>query len=158
MNITAVSSLSLSQKERLLHLWNAEFTTGVRSKNLAAFEDYLSKWEYPHHILLLDEQEVVQGWIFIFSRDGGRWFSMLLDKNLHGRGYGSQLLKAAQQTENQLNGWVVDDDEHVKSDGTAYRSPIGFYVKNGFEVKREDRYESEVLSAVKVFWERKIQF
>lgn len=152
MKLITRYSLSLSQKERILHLWNEAFTAGVSYGSIDDFETYLGKWERPHHILLLDEQGEVQGWIFIFDRDGGRWFSMLLDKQIQGKGYGSKLLEAAKQTESELCGWVVDNENQVKRDGSAYRSPVQFYVKNGFQVQKEERYESGVLSAVKVFW------
>lgn len=150
--ITSTSCLSATQKARIYQLWNTEFTAGVSYKDLADFESFLKKWEHPRHLLLLDEDGQLQGWMFLFDRDGGRWFSMLLAPAIQGQGYGSQLLRAAQQTETQLLGWVVDDDNHLKLDGSGYRSPLNFYLKNGFEVHKEERFESEVLSAVKVSW------
>lgn len=154
MQIITRFSLSQSQKNSLYHLWNHEFTRGVKYDHPHELEAYLTKWEHPVHLVILDDHENLLGWMFIFDREGERWFSMLLDKSIQGQGYGSKLLQEAQKREHQLNGWVVDDDQHVKNDGSLYRSPIGFYLKNGFSVKKEVRFTSPQLSAVKIVWEK----
>ncbi len=155
MNIRRSHSLETSHKERIFELWQSEFTSGVSYESMAAFEAYLIKWENPMHFVLMDSQGELQGWLFAFDRDGDRWFSMLLDPAVQGKGYGSKLLEAAKAVESQLNGWVVDHDRHLRSDGKAYRSPIDFYLKNGFEVKADERFETEQLSGVKLVWRKK---
>jgi len=92
--------------------------------------------------------------MFIFDRDEERWFSMLLSSDTQGKGFGSRLIQEAQKTESHLNGWVVDDDQHIKNDGSPYRSPVGFYLKNGFSVKKDVRFTSPQLSAVKIIWSK----
>ena len=79
---------------------------------------------------------------------------MILDRDLQGKGLGSHLLDLAKEQEKELNGWVVDHDRDVKRDGTPYRSPVNFYLKNDFLIIADERLETEHLSTVKIQWRR----
>lgn len=62
------------------------------------------------------------------------------------------MLNKLKDDEDTLNGWVIDHDLDKKSNGYYYKSPIGFYQKNGFKVISETRLELEIMSAVKIIW------
>ena len=77
---------------------------------------------------------------------------MLVGSSLQGQGMGSQLLKLAKQYNSELNGWVIDNGEELKQNGGCYKSPIGFYLKNDFEVRSDVLMKKKNISAIKVTW------
>ena len=135
-----------------MELWNDEFPEKLNYQTLADFESYLSNLEDQFHILILDNNQNIKGWYFDFIRDDERWFAILLDAEISGKGYGTQLLNLAKEKEPVLNGWVIDHPNNKKRNGEAYRSPLNFYLKNGFKLLPENRLELEKLSAVKIRW------
>lgn len=88
----------------------------------------------------------------IFIRDEEVWFSIIVDAKYQRQGFGQQLLNMAKLKQEKLNGWVVDNNESVKLDGTPYLSPLKFYLQNGFNVLQDIRFDTEKLSAVKIRW------
>ena len=80
-------------------------------------------------------------WYVNFIRNRKKWFVILLNSNIQGKGYGTQLINLAKKEESELNGWVIEHDNDLKQNGEKYKSPLGFYLKNGFEVISEDRLE-----------------
>lgn len=136
------------------HLWNREYPANLQHATLADLESYLAGLTEPSHLLLLDAQQQLKGWYVDFMRENGRWFALIIDSALHGQGFGSQLLDIARQQRTELNGWVVDHARDHKINGEPYRSPLGFYLKNGFIVRSEERLELEKISAVKIHWNR----
>lgn len=154
MNLLETTSLSTEDKVAILDLWNAEYPEKVTYKTMADFENYLSGLAEGHHFLLKDDQGGIRGWACRFLRDGERWFVIILHHSLQGQGQGTFLLDRLKEGEEQLNGWVVDHDRDVKSNGEPYRSPLLFYLKNGFVFCPGIRLELEVLSAAKVRWLR----
>lgn len=53
-----------------------------------------------------------------------------------------------------LNGQVVDHDKEIKQNASVYKSPIPFYIKNGFMLCAETRIENEKIAAAKINWKR----
>ena len=51
-----------------------------------------------------------------------------------------------------LNGWVIDHPHDKKRNGKRYKSPLEFYLKNGFILIPETRLQLETISAVKINW------
>ena len=62
------------------------------------------------------------------------------------------MLKQAKRKESELNGWVIDHNLEKKKNGDYYRSPLNFYLKNGFRTLTTDRLELGKISAVKIKW------
>lgn len=145
--------LSPEQKLALLKLWNSEYPANI-CFNPTEFENYLTQLNDKKHLLLIDELERIAGWFFTFVREGEKWFAMIIRNDLQGTGLGTQFLNNAKKSETILNGWVVDHENYLAGNGKPYRSPIGFYLKNGFKICSEIRLETEKLSAVKILWER----
>ena len=115
-------------------------------------DDYLNKLKDKTHFLLLDDLQNIFGWAVLFERDKGRWFALIIDSTLQGKGYGTELLTRLKESEQILNGWVVDSNDAIKANGEFYKSPLSFYIKNGFNVYPEERFESKAMSAVKIQW------
>jgi GNAT superfamily N-acetyltransferase len=118
---------------------------------MAGFEEYLSKTGNPLHYLIEEDQELI-GWMATFERENERWFSIILDSKHQKMGLGSRLINEAKKKEFYLNGWVVDHNNDIKSNGKPYQSPLSFYLKNDFEVLKEIRLETDKISVVKIRW------
>jgi len=146
--------LSAIQKKELLSLWNQEYPEKLAYETLSDFEDYLATLNEVAHHLLLDEEGKVKAWYFEFFRAKERWFALIVDSSLHGKRLGTMLLNQTKAEASKLNGWVIDHSKDKKRNGELYRSPLGFYQKNGFEVLSENRLELERISALKIRWEK----
>jgi GNAT superfamily N-acetyltransferase len=154
MNITKTENLSEEQKQSIVRLWNIEYPAQLQHSGTASFDEYLSKLGRPEHYLLTDEDENIKGWLACFVREEAKWFAMIVDTSEQKKGYGSQLLSTVKEFETEINGWVMDRNADSKANGETYRSPLGFYLKNGFEVIPDVRLENEKMSAVKIKWTR----
>ena len=151
MKFLVTTFLNPEQKEALLKLWNKEYPLQLAYSSLSEFEAYLAGLENTIHTLLIAHNQMM-GWYFEFDREGERWFAMLLDSSLHGQGLGTELLNRAKSDSIELNAWVVDHNRDKKPDGSTYRSPLNFYIKNGFKVLHNERLEIEKISAVQIKW------
>ncbi|MEM7162223.1 MAG: GNAT family N-acetyltransferase [Bacteroidota bacterium] len=146
------SSLSTAEKNELIELWNKEYPIELMYSSTEAFDDYLSALPNLAHILLIDEQNKIRGWYFDFEREGEKWFGLILDTKVQNKGLGTRFLKLAQQKEKALNAWVIQDDKYQKLDGDNYRSPLNFYLENGFKMIPENKLEGGKIAAVKIKW------
>lgn len=154
MKITKSENLSETQKQSIIRLWNAEYPAQIQHSGIDSFDEYLSTKGNLQHYLLMDEEENMKGWLATFMRDGEKWFALLVDSLEQKKGYGTRLLNKVKEFENEINGWAIDQNKDVKANGETYLSPIGFYLKNDFEVLNEIRLETKMLSAVKIKWSR----
>ena len=154
MNITGTTELTTTQKTGILQLWNNEFPEKLKHEALSDFDNYLKELSGQEHYLLLTETGEIKGWTFTFIREGEKWFALLLDKSIHGLGYGSRLLNRLKEKEEKLSGWVIDQETNQKQNGDYYISPLKFYLRNGFTVYPEIRLENDKMSAVKIGWTR----
>jgi len=150
--ILETSALTQSQTMAALSLWNQEYPESLHYE-LTDFEKYLNALTDTKHYLLLIDQDI-KGWAFTFTRDGQKWFAIILGHSIQMQGYGTQLLYKLKEKEPVLNGWVIDHDNAIKSNKEKYKSPLNFYIKNKFEATTL-RLETEKLSAVKISWSKK---
>ncbi|AZA62578.1 GNAT family N-acetyltransferase [Chryseobacterium indoltheticum] len=154
MKITTTHQLNLVQKEQVLQLWNNEYPEKLAYKNMGGFESYLEKLNEVKHFLLANNDEKIQGWAITFKRENETWFAIILSENLHGKGWGTKVLNELKQNKKEMNGWVIDHSDDKKRNGSFYKSPLEFYLKNGFEVLSDTRLELEIMSAVKIKWKK----
>ena len=154
MKFLQTSTLTLPQKTELIALWNRESPENITHESMADLEKYLTSLEDVVYTLTLDDKEKIVGWFADFDREGERWFAMLLDASIHGKGVGSQLLSRAKDRHEALSGWVIDHTNDKKLNGEPYLSPVNFYLKNGFEIISDVRLELDHLSCVKMRWEK----
>ncbi len=138
---------------QLMELWNKEYPASLAHKTLEDFESYLSTLSYCKHYSIA-ENNSIYAWGFEFDRNEERWFALIIHSAYQGKGIGSQLLNFMKLSNKQLNGWVIDHGNAKMSDGSFYRSPLAFYLKNDFQVIFHQRIDNEVISAVKIQWNR----
>lgn len=154
MEFTETKILNKRQKRDIIFLWNQEYPKKLQLPTLIDFESYLQGLGDKNHIILTDETNSVRGWLMYFIRDGERWFAMLIDASQQGKGLGSKFLNLAKRRNKELNGWVIDNDKETKENGHNYKSPIGFYQKNGFEILDEIKLEKKEIKGIKVRWKK----
>ncbi len=153
MTYVETQTLTSEEKQAVFELWNNEYPKNLGYTSLAEFDSYLDNLEEKHHVLVKDKQQII-GWYAHFIRNNEIWFAMILNSCIHGKGIGSHLLKMAKKRNLQLNGWVIDHKLNLKANGSIYRSPLEFYMKNGFQLIPEVRLESPLISAVKISWSK----
>lgn len=152
MKIIEHTELSARQKRRIVQLWNAEYPLSLVYSKDSKFDDYLNGLEKKRHFLLVDSTETIFGWALTFDRDDARWFAIIIDNIIQGRGYGIKLMDRLKETEDNFSGWVIDHNNGRKLNGELYLSPLGFYKKIGFRVCYGDRIESDKMSGVRIEW------
>ena len=154
MSILETDTLNENQKQQLSGLWNSVYPENVAYHSLSAFEEYLAGLESVRHLLLVDPDLKIHGWAFSFNRKGERWFAILLDEAIQGKGLGRLLMDKLKVNEQHLCGWVVEHDDYKKLDGSPYQSPLGFYMNNGFKVCDDEKFTSDQLNTIKIKWNR----
>ena len=152
MRIIQKENLSLEQKDSLMQLRNNEYPERLHLNTIEDFELYLNGLANSKHYLLLNDSGKIIGWTFTFLREDENWFAIILDHQIQGKGNGSLLMNKLKSKNNSLNGWVVDHENEIKQNGDFYKSPMPFYIKNGFTIIAETRIENEKMSAVKINW------
>ena len=154
MNIVQKEILSLEEKEILRKLWNEEYPARLHLKTIEDFDLYLNGLSNTKHYLLFDDSNKIIGWTFTFLRDGEDWFAIILDSKIQGRGNGTFLINEIKKNNVSLSGWVIDQENEIKQNEEFYKSPMPFYIKNGFEILTDIRIENEKMSGVKINWKR----
>lgn len=146
--------LTIPQKEQILYLWNSEYPEKLMHPGLPHFEKYLDELEDHSHIIMTDQNRVIQGWYFDFIREDRRWFAIIVNSVHQGKGYGTQLLKMAKEKETELNGWVVQGNKEKNSNGDYYVSPLNFYLKNGFRLISNKHFRIKNTTVLKIRWKK----
>jgi hypothetical protein len=154
MKIIEKEILLLEEKEILREIWNNEYPTRLHLKTLEDFDLYLNGLLNTKHYLLFDDSDEINGWAFTFLREEENWFAIILNHQTQGKGSGTFLINELKKNNYILNGWVTDHENEVKQNNEIYKSPMPFYIKNGFTILTEIRIENEKMSAVKINWAR----
>jgi GNAT superfamily N-acetyltransferase len=152
MNIRTTNALTSDEKAELNQLWNEEYPVRLKDR----FNLLLERCSCFQHYIIQDEQGCILAWAVDFERDGEVRFSIIVSSEHQRKGYGAALLRAMQQNNSTFYGWVIDHDDDLKSNGAMYKSPLAFYLKNGFEVLSNERIDNEMLRAVKVKWSNEV--
>lgn len=130
-------------------LWNEEYPMNLRGR----FGLLLKGIErFDHHLLI--ENEMLLGWAVDFDRENETWFSIIVDSKYKRNGFGNLLINSLKSNNQNLCGWVIDHNHDKKSNGDTYISPLPFYLKNNFEIISDTRLETEIISAVKIKWQK----
>jgi len=149
------AALSTEEYQQIFHLWNSEYPIGISYPDLAAFLEFLSPLGDKKHYLI-KESEKISAWLLSFDRNGGRWFSIIVGPKHQKKGMGNHLLQYVMQREQNLQGWVVDHERDIKTDGSPYPSPLDFYLKLGFRVVPDVRFEKQGISCVKIHQSKRV--
>lgn len=150
MNILKSKSLTAFQKEQICNLWNNEYPVKLNDR----FPILLDGVEKFNHYIIENENNQIIAWAVDFEKDGETRFSIIVDSLYQGKGLGSLLVEKLKQENKLFFGWVIDHHNDLKSDGTHYESPIKFYLNHGFEMLNSMRIDNEMLSAIKIKWQR----
>lgn len=153
MKFLHINQLNDRHKSQVRALWNKEYPVNILHPTQADFDNYLNKLMDQRHILFENEKGVIKGWYVDFIREKERWFAMIVDTELQGKGYGRALLTKGKEYNVALSGWVVINSTYLRKDGKPYQSPLEFYKKMGFQVFPEVRLKSDVLETIKIKWE-----
>ena len=154
MQFEKLRQLKRGQRTQLFELWNSEFPVTFLHRHTDDFENYLFKLVNPQHYLVSLNDKTVIAWAYSFQRYEETWFGLLVHPHYQRKGHGSRLLDILKQENPQLNGWVIDHKADLKQSGERYFSPLEFYLKNNFSAIPDIRLELDLLSAVKMHWEK----
>lgn len=152
MDLIEKKNLDDNDKVQISRIWNNEYPISLNFSDSEGLENYLAKLSDPSHFILQDQKGQIVAWACKFERDNGRWFALILDESIHGKGKGTTMLNLIKENEKELNAWVIDKEDSFKINGEVYKSPLNFYLKNDFTICPEIRMENEKMSAVKIIW------
>ena len=156
MNLVKTDFLNQEQKTAICKLWNAEYPKKLCYDSVAGFENYLSNLSDQKHYILNNKNNELLAWAVEFTRDAEKWFAIIVTTDFHAKGLGTDLLNTLKQHNPILNAWVIDHDTDLKLNGTIYKSPLAFYLKNKFDVLSTTRLDTDKIKAVKIRWTKKI--
>lgn len=152
MDIISKQILTPNEKSQLFSLWNAEYPEKITLQSLENLDNYLNGLTDQMHYFLLNDKQQIEAWALTFKREKEKWFAIIVSEKIQGSGIGKEMLNKLKVDEDTLNGWVIDHTHDKKRNGTRYKSPLEFYLKNGFTLIPETRLELETISAVKINW------
>jgi hypothetical protein len=150
MEIIKTKSLSLIQRDQINALWNSEYPVKLRDRFSILLEE--STWH--NHFLIEDSKRLIIAWAVMFEQSQQIRFSIIVSKDHQGKGLGKTLLGQMKLTHNEFYGWVIDHNNDFKLNGENYVSPLPFYLKQGFEIIRDQRIDNEMIQAVLVGWKK----
>lgn len=148
-------NLTSDQKQEIFELWNNEYPQNLKYNDISELDEYLNKLEDQNHMLLIDANGKIEGWYADFIRDHKRWFLAIINSKMQGRKFGTQIIELAKKENEELNGWVIDSDRYIKSNGEIYKSPVEFYRKNGFQILDQTPLKTDQINAIKIKWSQK---
>lgn len=143
--------LTESQFQQINHLWNQEYPLNLKDR----FPMLLNDVHSFQHYLLDDDNKIIFAWAVYFEKDGEIRFSIIVDRKQQGKGWGKMLIQQLMTDLDEFYGWVIDRDGDLKSNGVPYQSPLEFYRKLGFEILEDQRIKTDMLQAVKIYWNGK---
>lgn len=149
--IEILKNLSTNQSQQINQLWNDEYPKNLNNRFPLLIQDTTDH----NHYILSDQFNVILAWAVAFLREEEIWFSIIVSSANHKKGYGKMLINSLKKYNTELNGWVIDHNNYIKANGEQYDSPMGFYLKNDFKIIADDRIETDILSAVKIYWLKK---
>lgn len=147
-------TLTPEQYRAILHLWNNEYPAQLRHPSITELHIWLEGLIDAYHMFATEEDGQITGWCTTFTREGKRWFAMIIHHKAQGTGIGTKFLDKAKERDNELHGWVIDHSNDQKGDGTPYQSPLPFYLKHGFEIVPGNRMETQKISAAHIQWKK----
>lgn len=145
MEIIKTKNVTSNQFRQIDQMWNDEYPVKLRNR----FGILLEGVENYNHYLIEQNNEVI-AWAVEFEKEGEKRFSIIVKNEHKGNGLGKLLINRLKRDLGEFVGWVIDHHHDLKQNGEFYKTPIGFYLKNGFEILTHERIESEMISAVKV--------
>lgn len=150
VRIVHTRNLTPIQLNQIDELWNLNYPINLKDR----FRILLVETTHQNHYLLMNSNNRMLGWAMDFEREDEIWFSILVDGDEKGKGYGARLMQAMMERNSRLSGWVIDHGNDLLHDGSAYQSPLPFYERMGFVTQQDARINTSIISAVKVSWQK----
>jgi len=146
LHITKTKQLSYEEFQQAHDLWNQEYPVSLKDR----FSILLDGVKNFNHYLIEDETGKLLAWAVYFEKDNEIRFSIIVDGEHKGKGFGKTLVNRLKQDLDEFYGWVIDHNNDLKENGENYISPLAFYEKLGFEILHDSRLDTELLTAVKI--------
>jgi len=144
--ILKIKVLNPFQLEQIDQAWNDEYPLKLTKR----FGILLDGTDNHLYYLMEDLDNKVVAWGVMFEKEAEKRFSIIVFNKFKGFGYGRRIIDEFRKDHSTFYGWVIDHDNDVKSNGEKYISPMPFYLKLGFKVLRDQRIDTEIISAVKI--------
>jgi GNAT superfamily N-acetyltransferase len=144
--IVSTRILTDEQNAQIDVLWNEEYPLKLQNRFGLLLLDVKN-----HDHYWIEKEGRILAWAVSFEKEEEIRFSIIVSSKYKGLGLGSKLLRRLLEEHQQIYGWVIDHDSDLKKDGTNYKSPLSFYLKNGFHVLIDKRIDTEIIKAVKVY-------
>lgn len=148
MEVTRTKHLTDNQFQKIDRLWNEEYPLKLKDR----FKLLLDGLENFTHYLIEDETKHILAWAVEFEKDEEIRFSIIVTSKQRGKGLGKTLVEQLKHDLGQFYGWVIDHNDDEKQNGEHYKSPLSFYVNQGFEILNDQRIDTELLKAAKIKW------
>lgn len=146
MEIIKTKHLTDNQFQQINHLWNEEYPVNLKGR----FGILLDGATNYYHYLIEDENKNVLAWAVYFEKDHEIRFSIIINRNQQRKGLGYTLMERLKKDLGEFYGWVIDHNDDKMENGEHYQSPLGFYMKQGFEILHDTRIDTDILKAVKI--------
>ena len=150
MKIIQQNSLTPNQQKQALLIWNAVYPIAFNYTE-TAFDAYLNSISPIDHYVIEINQKLA-GWCFVFNRNEKRWFGIIVDSTHHGLRLGKKLITTIQSHEKELYGWVITDQNLPRPNGFTYPSPMPFYQKLGFKQIPEITDTFKGVNTIQIVW------
>ena len=150
MQINSTKLLSPEQEAQISKIWDEEYPVNLTGRFKILFREVKNATHY----FIENNENTIIAWVANFERENENWFSIIVSTNYKGKKLGNLLIEKLKSKNLILNGWVIDHENNSKQNGEAYITPLPFYIKLGFEVLANIRIETEIISAVKIRWNK----
>jgi len=145
MKIIKTKNINQYQFQQINQLWNEEYPIKLKDR----FNLLLDGVDNFNHYLIEENNQII-AWAVDFEKENETRFSIIVSKKNQGKGIGGLLIDRLKRDLGVFYGWVIDHSNDLKQDGKFYQSPLTFYASRGFEVLKQQRIDSELISAVKI--------
>ncbi len=134
----------------------SEYPKFTREIKFLKFKNFLNQNEERKIIIATSDEKLI-GWLMVSFADklGIYHFNMLVHRDFQRTGIGSKLLLNAKEHFNELYGVVVPVNRYKRRDGTQYRSPLEFYLRNGFQLTGKKFIGYKDVTMVEIKWSNK---
>lgn len=145
MEIRRNTSLTDIEIEELLVIQNKRLPDNLYTE-FDEFKRRLSNYRDPEYITLHDEDDTILGFVILRSIgvDNHRYGILIVDDVAAGNTYGKQIIDAAKESNDNLYGWVYDGDHRKTKDGSKYKSPLTYYITQGFKIDKPKKVHPSV--------------
>jgi RimJ/RimL family protein N-acetyltransferase/GNAT superfamily N-acetyltransferase len=145
MEIKKTKYINRDQFQQINQMWNDEYPIKLKDR----FGILLEGVENYNHYLI-EQNNNVLAWAVEFEKEKEKRFSIIVKNEYKGNGFGKLLINRLKRDLGEFYGWVIDHNNDLKQNGAFYKTPIEFYLKNGFVIVSKERIDSEMIKAVKI--------